>query len=120
MKSALDQGSSLMQQLIKRVLTIVAQRTPEDRTSVVLNRASGQIYVFTVAFHLELLEVGGKITQGEVIRKHRVGFGLEEVSVPDPYQTEHNRQILRQVSVSKMLVHLGRPFQKIFERPHTN
>ena len=56
-----NQCGALMDQLIERMLTIRARFAPNNRAGlVVVDHFAVAIDVFTVGFHIALLEIGGK------------------------------------------------------------
>src|ERR1700685_2087231 len=85
---ARDQFGSLMNELVKRVLPIGARLAPDDGPSLIIYRLAVEGYVLAVAFHLELLQVGGKAL--EIIRVGQDSDGLrpEKIVVPDSKQAQ--------------------------------
>src|SRR5215469_18208398 len=57
---ARNETCALMDQLIERVLAVGSRLTPVDRTGVLPYRLSIQCDVLAIAFHRQLLKIGGK------------------------------------------------------------
>ena len=55
-----NQVRALMNQLVKSMLSIGAWFPPNDWTSTIIYLFAISTYVFSVALHISLLEVGGK------------------------------------------------------------
>src|SRR5690606_35377124 len=51
---------ALVNQLVERVLTVGARLAPDDWASLVIHGVAVTVNVFTVGFHVALLEVGRK------------------------------------------------------------
>ena len=74
---------SLMNKLIERVLSICTRLSPNNRTGLVVNFIAISSDVFSVRFHVSLLEVRGESMEVLVVGEHGVGLGAQEVGVPD-------------------------------------
>ena len=65
------------------MLTIGTRLSPVDRSGVIGDFSPFQCHVLAVAFHGELLEVGGEPLQILFVRQHRDRLRPEEIGVPD-------------------------------------
>ena len=63
---------ALVQQLEERVLAVGAGLAPHHRCRVPIHRPAVAIDALAVAFHFELLQVGGKALQVLLVRQHGV------------------------------------------------
>src|SRR5471030_131563 len=88
---------SLMNQLIERVLTVSTWLTPNDWAGLIVHWIAVTVNVFTVGFHVALLEVSGKAVHVLVIWQDSFGFGAVEIVVPDTDQRQQNGQVLLQI-----------------------
>src|SRR5215469_14679901 len=77
-KIAGNKPRTLMDQLIKGVLSIGAGLTPVDGAGLAVDWRAGERHVLAVALHSELLEIGRKALQILLIRKHGDGLRAEE------------------------------------------
>ncbi|CNU64367.1 Uncharacterised protein [Salmonella enterica subsp. enterica serovar Bovismorbificans] len=82
--------STLVNQLIKRVLTVGAWFAPDNWACLVIHGVAATVNVFTVGFHVTLLEVGGETVHILVVRQNGFGFRAEEIVVPDANQRQQN------------------------------
>src|ERR1700690_3256699 len=101
-----DQLRSLMNKLVKRVLSIGARLAPDDRPSLVVHGLAVEGHVLAVAFHLELLQVRRKALEIVRVRHDADGLRAEKVVVPDAKQAHQDRKILLQRSGPEVLVHV--------------
>ncbi len=109
-----------MNQLEKRVLTVGAGLTPNNRPGVVIDLFAMDSGAFAVALHVALLEVIGKIFQGLRVRQNGVGFRLKEIVVPNTQQAHDYRDIFFERRAAKMLVGQMCTHQQLFEIIHTH
>src|SRR5262249_13158104 len=80
---ARNQSRSLMDQLVKRMLTVRSRFTPVNRAGIAGDFASIKCDVFAVALHRQLLEISRESLQVLLVRKDRYCRGTKEVVVPD-------------------------------------
>lgn len=104
-----------MNQLIERVLTVGARLAPDDRARLVIHGVAVTVNVFTVGFHVALLEVGGKAVHILVVRQNRFGFSAEEVVVPDTDQRQQHRQVFLSRRGGEVFVHRVRAGEQLDE-----
>src|SRR5262245_58268869 len=84
---------SLVDQLIKGVLSVGPWFAPVNRTSIKGKLLPIEPHVFAVALHGQLLEVCGKPFQILLVRKYSNRLRTEEVVVPNRQKTHQDRQI---------------------------
>lgn len=96
---------TLVQQLEEAVLGVGGRFAEEDGAGGVLDVLAGARNGLAVAFHGELLEVGGEAVEVLVERSNKVSLGTEEVAVPDAQQTTKDGDVLLQGSLTEVLVH---------------
>lgn len=104
-----------MDQLIERMLTVGPRLTPDDWASLVIHRIAVTVNVFTVGFHVALLEVGRKAVHILVVRQNGFGFGTIEVVVPDTDQRQQYRQVFLRWGGGEMFIHGVRAGQQFNE-----
>ena len=78
---ARDDLRSLMNQLVKCVLSVRARFSPDDWSSLDVNGLAIAIDVFSIGFHVSLLEIGSKSMHVLVIRENRQRFCIEKAGV---------------------------------------
>ena len=91
----------LVQQLIEGVLAVGARLAPDHGAGLVVDDFPVAGYALAVRLHVALLEVRGEAGQVLVVRQDGVGFGAEEVVVPDAQQRQRDRQILSSGALRK-------------------
>ncbi len=96
---------TLMNQLVERMLTVSTRLTPDDWACLVIHRIAVTVNVFTVGFHIALLEVGRETVHILVVRQNRFGFSTEEIVVPDTDQRQQHRQVFLRRSGGEVFVH---------------
>src|SRR6266446_689360 len=106
-----NESRSLMNQLIEGMLAIGSRLTPVDGAGIVADSLAVQGDVFAVTLHGQLLQIGWEALQVLLVRQHRDGLGAEEIGVPNRQQAHEHRQIARERSGAKVLVHLMEPAQ---------
>ena len=100
-----DQTSSLVNQLIERMLTVGSRLAPVDRSCRVIYLGPIEPDVFPVALHGELLQVGREAFQVLLVGQNRNGFSTKKVIVPHGQKPKENRQILLERRGPEVLVH---------------
>src|SRR5512141_327368 len=85
-----DQPGSLVDQLIECMLTVSAGFTPDDGAGLVVHPVSIPVHIFTIAFHIALLEIGREPVQVLIIGKNGLTFSTIEVVVP---YADHGHQV---------------------------
>src|SRR5262245_54110863 len=88
-----DQPGSLVDQLVKRMLTIGSRLPPIDGTGIAIDPLTIESHMFAVAFHGQLLQISRKALEILLIGQHRHGLRTEEVVVPDGQEAHEHRQI---------------------------
>ena len=109
---------SLVQQLVEGVLARRAGRAPDDRGRLVVDLVPVAVHPLAVRFHLELLQVGGKIAQVLAVRDHRAAPGAEEIHMPDFEQRKHHGHVVLERRRAEMLVHGARALEQLLESVH--
>src|SRR5262245_30417151 len=99
-----DEPSALMDQLIERVLAVGSRLAPVDGTGLTVHRRSSERYVFAVALHRQLLEIGREALKVLVVRQHGDRLRAEEIVVPDAEETHQHRQVARERRAAEMFV----------------
>ncbi|MNN49344.1 hypothetical protein D3C81_1638640 [compost metagenome] len=103
----------LVDQLIERMLTVGPRLTPDDWASLVIHRIAVTVNVFTVGFHVALLEVGREAVHVLIVRQDRFGFSAKEVVVPDADQCQQHRQVFLSRGGGEVLVHRVRAGEQL-------
>src|SRR5690606_25550987 len=80
---AWNQLCTLMDKLVECMLAVGARFAPNNGSGLVVHTVSLAIDVFTVTFHISLLEVGRKAVHILVVREYRVALRFEKVIVPN-------------------------------------
>ena len=80
---ARDQFGALMDQLVESVLSVRTGFAPDNRTGLVSDGLSAAVNLFTIAFHVALLEIGGKAVKVLVVWQNGLAFGAKKIIVPD-------------------------------------
>src|SRR5262245_40479921 len=101
-----DQPRSLMNQLVKRMLTIGSRLPPIDWTRIVIDPLTIESHMFAVALHGQLLQISRKALEILLIGQHGHGLRAEEVVVPDRQEAHEHRQIALKGRGTEMFVHL--------------
>lgn len=107
-----------MDQLIERMLAVSAWLAPDDWASLVIHCVTVTVNVFTVGFHVALLEVGRKTVHVLVVWQNRFGFSPEEVVVPDTNQRKQHRQVFLRCGGGEVFIHrmrAGEQLNKVVE-----
>src|ERR1700752_2713035 len=90
---ARDQPRSLGDELIKRVLSVGTRLAPVDRPRVIFHGLALARDGLAVAFHHELLQIGGKALQILFIWKNRNRLRAKEIVIPDRQQPHDHRKV---------------------------
>src|SRR6266567_6483596 len=104
-EGARDQLGTLVDELIEGMLAIGSRLSPDNGPGLIVHLPALQVDVFSVALHVELLEVGWQAAKVIIIRQNRHGLSAEEVVVPDAYESQEHRQVALKRRRAKMLVH---------------
>ncbi len=99
-----DQACSLVNQLIKSVLTIGAGLTPDNGAGFIIDCLAVAVYVFAIAFHIALLEISSKAVHILIVRQNGLGFRIKKIIVPNTNQPQDHRILFSNSAVFKMLV----------------
>src|SRR5215468_12545796 len=78
-----DQPRSLVDQLVKRMLTVGSRLAPIDGTGIGIDPLTIESHMLAVTLHRQLLEVSRKALEILLVGQHRHGLRTEEVVVPD-------------------------------------
>src|SRR5215813_14177738 len=106
-----DQPRSLVDQLVKRMLTVGSRLPPIDWTRIVIDPLTIESHMFAVALHGQLLQISRKALEILLIGQHGHGLRAEEVVVPDRQETHEHRQIALKGRGTEMFVHLMETIQ---------
>jgi hypothetical protein len=66
-----DHDSALVDQLVKRMLSVCARLAPDYRACQVVHSCPVSVDTLAITFHITLLKIGGKTVQVLVIWKNR-------------------------------------------------
>src|SRR5258708_25837327 len=86
------------------MLAIGSRLAPIDRAGLGLDWCPIARYVFAVALHRQLLEIGRETLEVLVVGQHRDGMRAEEVVVPDAEKAHEDRQVSAKRRGPEMLV----------------
>ena len=75
----------LVNQLVKGMLTIGTWLTPDDWTRSVVYFFTISTYIFPIALHIALLEIGSKTVEVLIIGENGFRICPQEISVPNPH-----------------------------------
>src|SRR6516165_3042606 len=117
-----DQPRSLVDQLVKRMLTVGSRLSPINGSGIVVDFVTIESHMLAVAFHRQLLQISRKALEILLIGQHRHGLRTEEVVVPDGQEAHEHRQVVLKGSCAEMFVHLMEAIQHSAEviRPDGN
>ena len=115
-----NQVRSLVNQLIKRVLTVSAGLSPEYGAGVIIHFSPIQRDMLAVGFHGELLQIGGKAFEVMRVRQNCYCAGFKEICIPYIQQSHDNRHVLLKRRAAEMFVHRMKTGQHGVERFRTN
>src|ERR1043166_8300022 len=101
----------LMNQLVKRVLTVSARFAPVDWTGCLRDLCPNERDVFAITLHRQLLQVRGEALQIPVVWQDRNRLGAKKVVVPDGQQAHQHRQVALQGSGHEVRVDLAETVQ---------
>src|SRR5689334_9769569 len=85
-KVARNEFGPLMDQLVKRMLTVGSRLTPDHRPCAVIDRLAVSGNALAVALHVALLEISREARHILVIRQYRLSLCAEEIVIPDADQ----------------------------------
>ena len=111
-----DHARALVDELVETVLAVRAGLAPIDRARVGVHAGAVELHGFAVAFHRELLEVGGEALEVLVVGQDSDGLRAKEVIIPNTEQAVQNGEVLMERRGAVMLVHLmeaGEEFAEI-------
>ena len=100
-------AGALVQPLEEGVLAVAAFFTPGEAGGVVAEGLAVDVHAFAVAFHFQLLQVGGQTAQAVVVGCHAAAGLAEEGAVPDIQQPKPDGQVGVPGLFGKVLVHGG-------------
>ena len=100
-----DQTCSLMDQLIKCMLTIGSRFSPNDGAGRIINGLSLAINRLTVALHIQLLQIGREPCQILVVWQHGITVGSVTIGVKNPNQCHQYREIPPERCRTEVLIH---------------
>src|SRR5215468_7730688 len=106
-----DQPRSLVDQLVKRMLTVGSRLAPIDGTGIVVDFFTTESHMLAVAFHGQLLQISRKALEILLIGQNRHGLCAEEVVIPDGQEAHEHRQVALKWRGAEMFVHLMEAIQ---------
>ena len=112
---ARNETRALVDELVEGMLSVRAWLAPVDDTGVGIDLAAVELDVLAVAFHRELLQVGGEALEVLLIREDSHALGTKKIAIPQPKETVNNGDILIEWSRAKVLIHLMKASQHIAE-----
>src|SRR5688572_14203383 len=92
-KVAWYHACSLVNELVKSMLTICTRFSPNDRTCLVTHFFSVTVDILAIAFHISLLEISRKTMHVLVIGENCFGIRIEKIPVPYAKHRHNNRYI---------------------------
>src|SRR5690606_33359762 len=79
-----NQFSSLVNKLIKSMLSVCSWLSPDNWPCLIINTLAITINVLTIAFHISLLEICREAMHVLVIRQNSLSFRIKEIIIPYP------------------------------------
>src|SRR3984957_5112529 len=107
-----DEPSSLMNQLVERVLTVGSRFAPINWTGLMPHCFPVERHMLAIALHRQLLQIGREPLQVLFVRQNRYGLRAEEIVVPKRQQTHQHRQVSLEGRGAEVLVHLMETMQQ--------
>ncbi|CAB4807264.1 unannotated protein [freshwater metagenome] len=109
------QPGALMNQLIEGVLAVGPGLAPYDGSGLTHYRRAIAAHRLAVAFHVELLQIGGEPTELVGIGQHRVALRAQHVAVPDTKHRQNDGHVLSQRRMQEVLVNGVKPGKELGE-----
>src|SRR5690606_8419197 len=106
---------SLVNKLVKRMLSVSSGLSPHDWPCVVRNCFPVSVHAFPVTLHITLLEISRKTMHILIVRKNSFGFSIKKISVPDPNYCHNNGDVPTHIGSPEMFVHRFCTFEQVFE-----
>lgn len=106
-------AGALMQPLEEGMLAVAAFFTPCEAGGVVWQGLAVHVDALAVAFHFQLLQVGGQAAQAVVIGGNAAAGQFQKGAVPDVQQAQPDGQVAGPGLFGKVLVHGGSAADKI-------
>ncbi len=110
-----DKPGPLMDQLIKRVLSVGSRLAPVDGPGRVVNLGPLKRHVFAVALHRQLLQVSGESLEILLVWQNRDGLCAEEVIVPYREKTHEHGQVALEWRGPEVLIHFVKAAEQAAE-----
>src|SRR6516165_7481757 len=110
-KVARNQASSLMDELIKGMLTVCSGLAPVNRPGLLRDGFAIECYVLSVAFHGQLLEICREALEILFVRHDADSLGAKEIVVPDRQQTQDHRHVVFERRGAEVLIHFMKTVQ---------
>ncbi|MNV65086.1 hypothetical protein D3C71_1577620 [compost metagenome] len=104
---------ALVQQLMERVLAVGSACAPVDGAGMAADRSAVLGDGLAVAFHHQLLDIGGEPAQVVIVGQNCNGSRTQEVVVPHGHQSKQRGEIAFQRRRQKMRVHVMEPGQHL-------
>jgi hypothetical protein len=102
-----------VQHLEVGVLRVRPRLAPDDRAGRERQRRAAAVDALAVAFHLELLQVGGQPLQRLRVGRDAAAREAVEVAVPDVDEAEQHRQVALDRRLREVLVHRARAGEQL-------
>src|ERR1700754_3126795 len=103
---ARDQSSTLMYQLVERVLPVRSRLAPVDSAGLIRDFCSVERNVLAVALHRQLLQICREPLQVLLVRQDGHSLHAKEVAIPDDEESHQHREVPLERRSAEMLVHL--------------
>jgi len=100
-----DEAGALVDELVEAVLAVGAGFAPVDRTRIGIHMGAIEFHMLAVAFHRELLEVGGEAFQVLVVGQDGNGLCAVEVVIPQGQEAVEDGDVLLKGRGAEVLVH---------------
>ena len=111
---------SLMQKLVKSVLTIGSWLTPNNCTCIPGYRIPVSTHKLPVALHVRLLEICRKPTQILCVGQNCMGAKAQAVLIPMSQKRQQDRYVVLQICTSEVIVNHPRSGKEFLESIGTN
>jgi hypothetical protein len=89
-KISRNQFGALVNELIKGVLAVCSRFSPDDRSGGIFHTASTSGHIFSVGFHVSLLEISRESVHILIVGQECVRLSTEEISVPNTQNSQND------------------------------
>ena len=95
---------SLVNKLVKCMLSVGAGFTPNYRTGGIIHRISVTIGILSITFHIGLLQISRKAMQVLIVREYCFTLCTKKIGVPNTNQCHQYRNIFIKFFVPEMFI----------------